>query len=137
MFKRFFLEEMFGVPSKTISKRSLDEKRNLLARHCQGMLFQSSVGTAGRSGGPSATVAIAAAIFMITLGLVAGGRVKSVMMPSTEADNAYARITMPLGTPAHETEDAVARVNAALDELRRELEARGRPGDPQIGRAHV
>ena len=82
------------------------------------------------------TVAIAAAIFMITLGLVAGGRVKSVMMPSTEADNAYARITMPLGTPAHETEDAVARVNAALDELRRELEARGRPGDPPIVR-HV
>ncbi len=78
------------------------------------------------------TIAVAAAVFMVALGLVAGGRVKSVMMPSTEADNAYARITMPLGTPAHETEDAVARLNAALDELRDELVARARPGDPPI-----
>lgn len=78
------------------------------------------------------TVAIAAAVFIVTLGLVAGGRVKSVMMPSSEADNVYARITMPLGTPASETQDAVARVNAALVELRGELEGRQRPGDPAI-----
>ncbi len=78
------------------------------------------------------TIAISAAVFMIALGLVAGGRVKSVMMPSTEADNVYARVTMPLGTPAHETADAVARVNAALAEVRRELEARQRKGDPEI-----
>lgn len=67
------------------------------------------------------TVALSIGIFVMTVGLVAGGRVKSVMMPMGEADNVYARITMPLGTAAQETRDAVARVEAALDELRAEL----------------
>ena len=78
------------------------------------------------------TIAISLAIFMITLGLVAGGRVKSVMMPATESDNVYARITMPLGTPANETADAVARVSAALDVLRDELSGLERAGDPAV-----
>ncbi len=78
------------------------------------------------------TVAISIAIFLVTWGLVAGGRVKSVMMPSAEADDVYARITMPLGTPVRETEDAVARLNAALETVRADLEAERRPGDPPI-----
>ncbi len=78
------------------------------------------------------TIAVAAAIFLVALGLVAGGRVKSVMMPSSEADNVFARVTMPLGTPVHETEDAVARIGAALEELRAELEANAVPDEPPI-----
>jgi multidrug efflux pump subunit AcrB len=82
------------------------------------------------------TVAISVAIFFVALGLIAGGRVKSVMMPTTEADNVYARITMPLGTPVHETDDAIVRVSAALDELRAELAERSLPGEaPAV--AHV
>ena len=78
------------------------------------------------------TVAVSVAIFLSTYGLVAGGRVKSVMMPSAEADNVFARITMPLGTPVRETEDAVVRVNAALETLRVELEREREPGQPPI-----
>jgi multidrug efflux pump subunit AcrB len=75
------------------------------------------------------TIAISVAIFFVALGLIAGGRVKSVMMPTTEADNVYARITMPLGTPVRETDDAIVRVSAALDELRAELAERSLPGE--------
>lgn len=82
------------------------------------------------------TIAIAIAVFMLALGLVAGGRVKSVMMPSTQADSVYARITMPLGTPVAETEDAVARVRAALVTLREELGAEQAEGEAPIVR-HV
>ena len=78
------------------------------------------------------TVAISIAIFLVTLGLVAGGRVKTVMMPSAEADTVHARITMPLGTPVGETEDAIARLDAALATLRAELEEESRPGDPPV-----
>jgi multidrug efflux pump subunit AcrB len=78
------------------------------------------------------TIAISIAVFLVALGLVAGGRVKSVMMPSTEADNVYARVTMPLGTPVHETEDAIVRLSAALDELRVELEESLVPDQPPI-----
>ena len=68
------------------------------------------------------TIAVSIGVFIISLGMIAGGRVKSVMMPSTEADNVYARLTMPLGTPVAETEDAVARLEAALSQLRVELD---------------
>jgi multidrug efflux pump subunit AcrB len=78
------------------------------------------------------TVAISLAFFLVALGLVAGGRVKSVMMPTLEADNVYARVTMPLGTPVHETEDAILRMSAALEELIVELEARTPEDRPPI-----
>jgi len=78
------------------------------------------------------TIAISIAVFMVAVGLVMGGRVKSVMMPMAEADSVYARVTMPLGTPVGETEDAIVRMSAALDELRVELEELVRPDQPPI-----
>ncbi len=78
------------------------------------------------------TIAISIAVFMVALGLVMGGRVKSVMMPMAEADSVYARVTMPLGTPVGETQDAIVRMSAALDELRVELEELERPDQPPI-----
>jgi multidrug efflux pump subunit AcrB len=78
------------------------------------------------------TIAISIAVFLLAVGLVMGGRVKSVMMPMAEADSVYARVTMPLGTPVRETEDAIARMSAALDELRVELLELERSGQPPI-----
>jgi multidrug efflux pump subunit AcrB len=78
------------------------------------------------------TIAISIAVFLLAVGLVVGGRVKSVMMPMAEADTVYARVTMPLGTPVHETEDAIARMSAALGELRVELAELERPNQPPI-----
>ncbi len=76
------------------------------------------------------TIAVSVGVFVMTLGLVHGGRVKSVMMPSSESDHVYARLTMPLGTPVHETEDAIARLEAALVEVRSELDASRPPDEP-------
>ncbi|MAG33552.1 MAG: hypothetical protein CL908_21960 [Deltaproteobacteria bacterium] len=78
------------------------------------------------------TVAISLAVFMIALGMVSGGRVKSTMMPALSSDTVHAKITMPLGTPVAETEDAIARVNAALELLRAELEERRLPDELPI-----
>jgi multidrug efflux pump subunit AcrB len=78
------------------------------------------------------TIAASLAIFMIALGLVAGGRVKSVMMPSSEADNIYVKLTMPLGTPVVETEDAMKRLEAALVLLRAELEEEQARDEPPM-----
>ena len=78
------------------------------------------------------TIAISLAVFLVAVGLVMGGRVKSLMMPMTEADNVYARVTMPLGTPVRETEDAIARLSAALDDLRIELADLERPDQSPI-----
>jgi multidrug efflux pump subunit AcrB len=78
------------------------------------------------------TLAISAGIFIITFGMVNGGCVKSVMQPATEAENVFARLTMPLGTPVAETEDAIARLGAALDQVRAELETRAREGEPPM-----
>jgi multidrug efflux pump subunit AcrB len=78
------------------------------------------------------TIAVSLAIFLVATGLVAGGRVKSVMMPTSEADTVFARVTMPLGTPLRETEDAVLRMGAALEDLRAELAERARPDEPPL-----
>ena len=78
------------------------------------------------------TIAVSVGIFIVALGVVNGGRVKTVMQPSREADNVFARLTMPLGTPVQETEDAVARLSAALDQTRSELAQRVREDEPPI-----
>lgn len=82
------------------------------------------------------TVAVSLAVFLLAFGLVQGGRVKSTMMPSLESEKVFASLTMPLGTPLAETEDAISRVGAALDELRTELEAERAPGEEPVIR-HV
>ena len=77
-----------------------------------------------------ATMAMAIATMLFTIGLMAGGRIKFEFMPDIEADNVSARLTMPLGTPVEVTTKAVARMEASLEEVRRELESRRLPGDP-------
>ena len=49
------------------------------------------------------TMAIAIAVFMITMGLVGGGHVRFTFFPPVEGDNVAAAVTMPLGTSAVET----------------------------------
>lgn len=78
------------------------------------------------------TIAVSLAIFMVALGMVSGGRVKSTMMPSLESDTVHAKVTMPLGTPVQETEDAIARVRAALGILSAQLEEERLPDEEPI-----
>jgi len=77
-----------------------------------------------------ATVAAAVATLALAVGLIAGGRIKFEFMPDVEADNVNARLTMPLGTPVEVTTEAVARLEASLEQVRREIEAKRDPGQP-------
>ncbi|MCC7387473.1 MAG: efflux RND transporter permease subunit [Phycisphaerales bacterium] len=57
------------------------------------------------------------AVFLVSLGLVAGGIVKFQPFPSLDGDVLEARILLPQGTPLARTESVVSRVRAALDRV--------------------
>ena len=74
------------------------------------------------------TLAVAVAVMMLTFGLVAGGWVKFVFFPPVEGDNVAAILTMPLGTPAETTRQAIEQIEAGAMRMRADLEA-GTPAD--------
>ena len=78
-----------------------------------------------------ATVAIALAIFMITIGWIAGGYIKIVFFDPVEADNMVATIVMPLGTPVNQTQQVVRKIEQAAEQIRRQVDAE-RPDQPSI-----
>ena len=69
------------------------------------------------------TVALAVALLLVAFGALAGGRLPFSFFPPIEADRVIARLTMPLGTPAHVTEAAVRTLERSAAELRAELDA--------------
>ena len=74
----------------------------------------------------SASVGISTLV--LTLGLVAGGLIKFVFLPTVEANYVAAQLTMPLGTPAEVTSDAIALIEQSAERLRTELESEGEDG---------
>ena len=68
------------------------------------------------------TLAASVATLFLTVGLVGGGWIKFVFFPNVEADNVAAMLTMPQGTPAEVTENAVRRLEASARQLQREIE---------------
>ena len=80
------------------------------------------------------TMAIALAVFAITMGFVGGGHIRFVFFPPVEGDNVAASITMPLGTTMEETQRAVKKVEEAAVEVRRRLDAKTPEGHPSIMR---
>jgi len=67
------------------------------------------------------TVAIAVAALVTIGGVVAGGWVKFTFFPPVEADNVVALLTLPQGTPAERTSQAIARIEAAASKLDEEI----------------
>ena len=68
------------------------------------------------------TLATSLAVLMLTGGLIAGGFVKFSFFNPIEGDVVAAQVTMPVGTSAHVTGQAVRQIEAAAAELRRELD---------------
>ncbi len=70
------------------------------------------------------TVAIGIALLITTTGLTVGGWLRFTFFPAVEADNVVAYVTMPQGTPARITAEAVASLegsaNRVLEDLERE-----------------
>lgn len=69
------------------------------------------------------TIAIALTVFMFTLGLIGGGRIKFVFFPNVEADDAGAFLTMPQGTPKEVTFAAIKQLEEAALQVQREMDA--------------
>ncbi len=75
------------------------------------------------------TVALGVATLALTLGLVRGGWIRFHFLPDVEGDLVAAMLVMPLGTPPHETEKAVRRIEQAAFRVRDRLEAEGHGDD--------
>ena len=68
-----------------------------------------------------ATLALGVATLLLTLGLVGGGYVGFEFLPAIESDVISATVTLPQGTPVEATSEAVARLEASAEAVRREL----------------
>lgn len=67
------------------------------------------------------TVAVAVASFILTAGIVLGGWIKFTFFPEVDADNVVALLTMPQGTPAEVTAQAVRRLEETALHLQAQL----------------
>ncbi|MCB2181589.1 MAG: efflux RND transporter permease subunit [Desulfobulbaceae bacterium] len=61
-------------------------------------------------------------MFVLSLGLVASGKIKIKGFPEIEGDVVVARLLMPQGTPLQKSEEAVGRILAGLDEMNKEFQ---------------
>jgi multidrug efflux pump subunit AcrB len=77
------------------------------------------------------TLACGIAIFLSTVGLIVGGYIKFTFFDAVEADNMIAMLTMPQGTPLEQTREIVKKMEAAAEQVRREVDSL-RPGQPSI-----
>ncbi len=67
------------------------------------------------------TVAIAIGVVVMTIALFSSGRMRYQFFPAVEGDIVTAFLTMPQGIPLTQTEAAIAQIQAASEELEREL----------------
>ncbi len=60
-------------------------------------------------------------VFLSTLGLISGGKIKIIGFPEIDGDVLQARILLPQGTPIEKTENVVEQVIQALNKVNSEL----------------
>jgi multidrug efflux pump subunit AcrB len=70
-----------------------------------------------------AAVATAVAVFVATIGALGSGRLPFSFFPPLESDRVIAKLTMPLGTPARVTQDAILHLERTGQEVGAELAA--------------
>ena len=83
------------------------------------------------------TVAIAFVALMSSIGIVASGRLPFSFFPPLESDQAIAKLTMPLGTPAEVTQEVVLKLERAAQQLEQGAHcriSRCTPGHPHTRR---
>ena len=68
------------------------------------------------------SLCVAVSVFMLTLGLIRGGLVKYNMFPEVDGTSLRATLKFPDGTPQGVTEDAVAKILAALNRIGEQIE---------------
>ena len=69
-----------------------------------------------------ATVALAIGVLILTMAVLASGRLRYQFFPAVEGDIIYAALTMPRGIPLGRTQLAVEQIQQAADELREQID---------------
>jgi multidrug efflux pump subunit AcrB len=69
------------------------------------------------------TIGVSIAIFLVTIGFVAGGYIKFTFFDSVEADNIVATLTMPQGTPVEQTREIIEKIESAAMQVVAEVDA--------------
>lgn len=70
------------------------------------------------------TLATGLAVFIITIGWIAGGYIKVVFFDPVEADFVIATIKMPQGTPVTKTQQVIEKLETAFEQVRSEFDAK-------------
>ena len=83
---------------------------------------------------PLASMALAIAMILLTVGWIAGGHIKFVFMPQIESDWLTVSVTMPQGTTVAQTEDVVKHIEEAALRVRDEIDVERGPDQPSIYR---
>jgi multidrug efflux pump subunit AcrB len=73
---------------------------------------------------PYTIVASAIAIVMLFYALVAGGHLKVVFFPPIDADTISAKVRMPSGTPAAETQSVIQHLLTSVEKVREDYDQR-------------
>jgi multidrug efflux pump subunit AcrB len=76
-------------------------------------------------------------MFLVALGLFAGGVMKFEALPAMDGDVIVARVLMPPGTPLEKTEVVVDRMTKGLDEVNAELASRQPDGRDLVETVYV
>ncbi len=82
------------------------------------------------------TLATGIATLLVAIGLIAGGWLKFFFFPTVDADNVIAILTMPQGTPAEVTAQAITHIEDSAEQLRREIEG-SRPEEDEAIFRHI
>ena len=77
------------------------------------------------------TLGLTIMVFLITVGLLAGGLVRGQVFPELEGDTIVARVLMPPGTPLARTTEVVAEIERALEETNEAFRPR-QPGQRDL-----
>ena len=81
---------------------------------------------------PIATVALGLTLMMVTVGWIAGGRIKFVFMPEIDSDWLTISLAMPQGTTADQTGAVVERIESSALAVKEAHDATGNPDDPSV-----
>ena len=68
-----------------------------------------------------ATVAIGVSVLMLTVGLIASGRIRFSFFPPVEADNLVVYLTLPQGTSVDKTTEILSNIEESARQLEREM----------------
>ena len=78
------------------------------------------------------TMAVSIVILLGIIGYIQSGRIKFVMWPKVDADNVWATLKMPQGTPIDQTKAVIEKIETAAVKVQQQIDAEMAEGAPSI-----